>query len=267
MMVGRVFVFLVLTGACQFGNGVGGFTTNFIHSGLCAVAFYQMASNGLSLLFTSYTSPLPLPCHIHTDVTRHSCYTSVCCVGSFYGGNSDNSYLWYVANRLIKTGGALPACLPHRRVAAACALANLTTALRRCRSRSSFSVVPRHGAKAGAFSLRRGSCAKGGSRSLAELALRLVACLARARDELLHDLVRAAVDARHARVDEIAAHGVLRDVRRRRRGVCCSYQWSSGCLVLPGAIFALCSIVVMWLGRMSPARVVCGLDVRRPRAP
>ena len=31
MMVGRVF--LVLTGACQFGHGVGGFTTNFIHSG------------------------------------------------------------------------------------------------------------------------------------------------------------------------------------------------------------------------------------------
>ena len=30
MMVGRVF--LVLTGACQFGHGVGGFTTNFIHS-------------------------------------------------------------------------------------------------------------------------------------------------------------------------------------------------------------------------------------------
>ena len=25
-------VFLVLTGACQFGHGVGGFTTNFIHS-------------------------------------------------------------------------------------------------------------------------------------------------------------------------------------------------------------------------------------------
>ena len=24
--------FLVLTGACQFGHGVGGFTTNFIHS-------------------------------------------------------------------------------------------------------------------------------------------------------------------------------------------------------------------------------------------
>jgi len=30
MMVGRVF--LVLTGACQFGHGLGGFTTNFIHS-------------------------------------------------------------------------------------------------------------------------------------------------------------------------------------------------------------------------------------------
>ena len=30
MMIGRVF--LVLTGACQFGHGVGGFTTNFIHS-------------------------------------------------------------------------------------------------------------------------------------------------------------------------------------------------------------------------------------------
>ena len=30
MMVGRVF--LVLTGACQFGHGVGGFTSNFIHS-------------------------------------------------------------------------------------------------------------------------------------------------------------------------------------------------------------------------------------------
>jgi hypothetical protein len=29
MMVGRVF--LVLTGACQFGHGVGGFATNFIH--------------------------------------------------------------------------------------------------------------------------------------------------------------------------------------------------------------------------------------------
>ena len=29
-MVGRVF--LVLTGACQSGHGVGGFTTNFIHS-------------------------------------------------------------------------------------------------------------------------------------------------------------------------------------------------------------------------------------------
>ena len=25
-------VFLVLTGACQFGHGVGGFTTDFIHS-------------------------------------------------------------------------------------------------------------------------------------------------------------------------------------------------------------------------------------------
>ena len=31
MTVGRVF--LVLTGARQFGRGVGGFTTNFIHSG------------------------------------------------------------------------------------------------------------------------------------------------------------------------------------------------------------------------------------------
>ena len=30
MMAGRVF--LVMTGACQFGNGVGGFTANFIHS-------------------------------------------------------------------------------------------------------------------------------------------------------------------------------------------------------------------------------------------
>ena len=30
MMVGRIF--LVLTGACQFGHGVGGFTTNSIHS-------------------------------------------------------------------------------------------------------------------------------------------------------------------------------------------------------------------------------------------
>ena len=32
MMVGRVF--LVLTGACQFGHGLGGFATNLIHS-LC----------------------------------------------------------------------------------------------------------------------------------------------------------------------------------------------------------------------------------------
>ena len=31
MMVGRVFLVLT-TGACQFGYGVGGFTTNFIHS-------------------------------------------------------------------------------------------------------------------------------------------------------------------------------------------------------------------------------------------
>ena len=32
MMAGRFF--LVLTGACQFGHGfLGGFTTNFIHSG------------------------------------------------------------------------------------------------------------------------------------------------------------------------------------------------------------------------------------------
>ena len=31
MMVGQFFVFLVLTGACQFGHGVGGFTTKFIH--------------------------------------------------------------------------------------------------------------------------------------------------------------------------------------------------------------------------------------------
>ena len=30
MMAGRVF--LVLTGAYQFGHGVGGFTTNFIYS-------------------------------------------------------------------------------------------------------------------------------------------------------------------------------------------------------------------------------------------
>ena len=30
MMVGRVF--LVLTGACQFGHGVGGFATKSIHS-------------------------------------------------------------------------------------------------------------------------------------------------------------------------------------------------------------------------------------------
>ena len=30
MMAGRAF--LVLTGACQFGHGVGGFATNFIHS-------------------------------------------------------------------------------------------------------------------------------------------------------------------------------------------------------------------------------------------
>ena len=37
MMAGRVF--LVLTGACQFGHGVGGFTTNFIHSPACP-AYY-----------------------------------------------------------------------------------------------------------------------------------------------------------------------------------------------------------------------------------
>ena len=30
MMAGRVF--LVLTGACQFGYGLGGFTTSFVHS-------------------------------------------------------------------------------------------------------------------------------------------------------------------------------------------------------------------------------------------
>ena len=30
MMAG--WVFLILTGACQFGHDVGGFTTNFIHS-------------------------------------------------------------------------------------------------------------------------------------------------------------------------------------------------------------------------------------------
>ena len=35
MMVGRVF--LVLAGACQFGHGVGGFTTNSIHSGFYRV--------------------------------------------------------------------------------------------------------------------------------------------------------------------------------------------------------------------------------------
>ena len=34
MMVGRAFLVLVLTGACQFGHGVGGLTTNFIHSGV-----------------------------------------------------------------------------------------------------------------------------------------------------------------------------------------------------------------------------------------
>ena len=33
MMVGQLFFFLVLTGACQFGHGSGGFTTNFIHLG------------------------------------------------------------------------------------------------------------------------------------------------------------------------------------------------------------------------------------------
>ena len=32
MMAGWVFL-VVLTGACQFGHGVGGFTTNSIHSG------------------------------------------------------------------------------------------------------------------------------------------------------------------------------------------------------------------------------------------
>ena len=32
VVVGRVFLVLVLTGACQFGHGVGGFTTNSIHS-------------------------------------------------------------------------------------------------------------------------------------------------------------------------------------------------------------------------------------------
>ena len=30
--------FLVLTGACQFGHGVGGFTTNFIHSFMMPVS-------------------------------------------------------------------------------------------------------------------------------------------------------------------------------------------------------------------------------------
>ena len=36
MMVGRVF--LVLTGACQFGHGVGGFTTNsFIRSAVWGI--------------------------------------------------------------------------------------------------------------------------------------------------------------------------------------------------------------------------------------
>ena len=37
MMVGRVF--LVLTGACQFGHGVGGFTTNFIQMSFIHVFF------------------------------------------------------------------------------------------------------------------------------------------------------------------------------------------------------------------------------------
>ena len=39
MMVGRVF--LVLTGACQFGHGAGGFTTNFIHSAISAASYIK----------------------------------------------------------------------------------------------------------------------------------------------------------------------------------------------------------------------------------
>ena len=38
-------VFLVLTGACQFGHGVGGFTTNFIHSVPLASAARQNLLN------------------------------------------------------------------------------------------------------------------------------------------------------------------------------------------------------------------------------
>ena len=48
MMVGRVF--LVLTGACQFGHGVGGFTTNFIHSLLGFVSHQREVPKGTVVL-------------------------------------------------------------------------------------------------------------------------------------------------------------------------------------------------------------------------
>ena len=66
MMAGRVF--LVMTGACQFGHGSGGFTTNFVHSSSSAAA--TAISQGTApwpprratlLHFTPLITPPPLP--------------------------------------------------------------------------------------------------------------------------------------------------------------------------------------------------------------
>ena len=50
--------FMVLTGACQFGHGVGGFTTNFIHSG-CVWYSFLVANEGRPTSPRTRRRPIP----------------------------------------------------------------------------------------------------------------------------------------------------------------------------------------------------------------
>ena len=62
MMAGRVF--LVLTGACQFGHGVGGFTTNFFHSYISCSrekSYYETTVACPGLLASHFRARMDLP--------------------------------------------------------------------------------------------------------------------------------------------------------------------------------------------------------------
>ena len=90
MMAGRAF--LVLTGACQFGHGLGGFTTNFIHSEAAHSKGHLPPCCHLA------RPPFCLPAAVHDGRTTYGVFLRVVMVlralssGSFHppGNRTDN---------------------------------------------------------------------------------------------------------------------------------------------------------------------------------